>query len=181
MPPSIGSIDQLGYVVKDVEAAMRHWTTNLGVGPFFYFPQAAVGRTFYLGEPTDARIAVGIAQAGDVQIELIQQLNPQAPSAYRDFLEERGEGLHHVGHFVTGEGDDTYDAFLARFAEADVEPYHHGDSGPGSRFAYLPTEEHGGTVVEVIETAQWGGFFDAIRAAAAGWDGSDPVREITVP
>lgn len=181
MHPSIGSIDQLGYVVKDVRAAMRHWAANLGVGPFFHFPEAAVARTTYLGEPTDVRIAVGIAQAGDVQIELIEQLNPEAPSAYRDFLRERGEGLHHVGHFVTGEGDDTYDAFLARFAETGVEPYHQGDSGPGSRFAYLPTEGHGGTVVEVIETAQWGGFFDAVRQAAADWDGSDPVREITAP
>jgi hypothetical protein len=31
-----GAIRQSGYVVRDIEAALRHWTSVLGVGPFFY-------------------------------------------------------------------------------------------------------------------------------------------------
>ncbi|MGW1989266.1 VOC family protein [Embleya sp. NPDC001921] len=174
MAPAIRSVDQLGYVVDDVEAAMRHWSTSLGVGPFFHFPQAAIRETYYRGEPTDARIAVGIAYAGDRQIELIQQLNPDAPSAYRDFRREHGEGLHHLGHFTTD-----YDAYLAEFARAGVHRYHHGTSGPGGRFAYFPTEAHGGTVVEALEVTLHRDFFAMIREAARTWDGeSAPIREL---
>lgn len=30
-----GSLRQNGYVVRDIAAALHHWTTVLGVGPFF--------------------------------------------------------------------------------------------------------------------------------------------------
>ena len=30
-----GPLRQMGYVVPDVEAAMRHWVTVCGVGPWF--------------------------------------------------------------------------------------------------------------------------------------------------
>ncbi len=30
-----GDVRQNGYVVRDLEAAMKHWTQVLGVGPFF--------------------------------------------------------------------------------------------------------------------------------------------------
>jgi len=170
---SLGSVDQLGYVVEDVEDAMRHWVEVLGVGPFYHFPEAAIHDLYYRGEPTDARIAVGIAYSGDQQIELIQQLNPEAPSAYREFLTVRGPGLHHLGHFAPD-----YDAYVAEFAKAGLAPYHHGTSGPGGRFAYFPTEAHGGTVVEVLETTLHGPFFAMIRDAARDWDGTDPIRRL---
>ena len=31
-----GKVCQNGYVVRDIEAALTHWTEVLGVGPFFY-------------------------------------------------------------------------------------------------------------------------------------------------
>jgi hypothetical protein len=31
-----GKVCQNGYVVRDIEAAMAHWTQVLGVGPFYY-------------------------------------------------------------------------------------------------------------------------------------------------
>ena len=31
-----GPLRQMGYVVRDVEAAMRHWIDVCGVGPWFY-------------------------------------------------------------------------------------------------------------------------------------------------
>ncbi|GAA4956982.1 VOC family protein [Yinghuangia aomiensis] len=178
MAPSLGTVDQLGYVVTDLPAAMRHWTENLGVGPFFHFAEAPIVNTYYLGERTAARIGVAMAFSGDLQIELIQQLNPEAPSAYADFLRQHGEGLHHLGHFVE-DGEAEYDAHVRRFADAGVVPYYNGDSGgPGTRFAYFPTEAHGGTVAEVIETALYRDFFAMMRDAARDWDGSGPVRAI---
>ncbi len=31
-----GKVCQNGYVVRDIEAAMKHWITVMGVGPWFY-------------------------------------------------------------------------------------------------------------------------------------------------
>ena len=33
---------QNGYVVRDIEAALKHWTEVLGIGPFFYFERVPV-------------------------------------------------------------------------------------------------------------------------------------------
>ncbi len=39
-----GDVRQNGYLVADIEAAMKHWTEVLGVGPFFrHIAEAARG------------------------------------------------------------------------------------------------------------------------------------------
>jgi hypothetical protein len=171
----MGSVDQLGYVVKDVRAAAKHWTETFGVGPFFLFPEAGIREVSYKGTVSKARIAVAIAYNGDTQIELIQQLNPDEPgaeSAYTQFLEEHGEGLHHLCHFT-----DDYEGYVKRFADRGFTPYYWGDSGPDARFAYFPTEAHPGTVIEVYETRLFAEFFAMMRDAARDWDGkTEPVR-----
>ncbi len=43
-----GSIRQNGYVVSDIEAAMRHWTEVMGIGPWFYVERAPI-REFVVG------------------------------------------------------------------------------------------------------------------------------------
>ncbi len=35
MNRGFGSVRQNGYVVRDIEAALKHWTEVLAVGPFF--------------------------------------------------------------------------------------------------------------------------------------------------
>ncbi len=46
-----GEVRQNGYVVRDIDAALKHWTEVLGVGPFFYFERAPVSDFRYRGEP----------------------------------------------------------------------------------------------------------------------------------
>jgi len=169
----LGPIDQLGYVVDDIEAAMDHWTRRLAVGPFYFLPSPPLADVTYRGRPTGARIAVALGFSGPLQIELIQPLDDE-PTPYRDFLAAHGTGLHHVARFV-----EDYDHAVAGYAARGMEPYFGGRGlTEKQRFAYFDTETHGGTASEVIETAELGGFFDAIRTAAAGWDGSDPVRTV---
>lgn len=90
-----GEIRQNGYVVRDIEAAMKHWIEVLGVGPFFYLEQAPVENFRYYGEPSDMAASIALANSGALQIELIQQRN-DAPSMYRDFLAAGHEGLQHA-------------------------------------------------------------------------------------
>jgi hypothetical protein len=46
-----GGVMQNGYVVRDIEAAMRHWIDVLGVGPWFYIDHLPVADFQYKGQP----------------------------------------------------------------------------------------------------------------------------------
>jgi Glyoxalase/Bleomycin resistance protein/Dioxygenase superfamily len=169
----LGPIDQLGYVVDDIEGAMAQWVEKLGVGPFYFLPSPPLVDLVYQGRPTGARIAVALSFSGPLQIELIQPLDDE-PTPYRDFMVGHGTGLHHVARFA-----EDYDAVLAAYAERGMEPYFGGRGlTERQRFSYFDTETHGGTCSELIETVEFAGFFDAIRGATVDWDGSDPVRTV---
>jgi hypothetical protein len=173
MHKGLGPIDQLGYVVDDIQGAMDNWVQRLGVGPFYFLPSPPLVELTYRGRPTAARIAVALSFSGPLQIELIQPLDDE-PTPYRDFLAAHGTGLHHVARFV-----DDYDDAVAGYGALGLEPFFGGRGlTEKQRFSYFDTETHGGTCSELIETVEFGGFFDAIRAAAADWDGSDAVRTV---
>ena len=81
-----GPLRQMGYVVLDVEAAMKHWVEVCGVGPWFYAERLPLTAFTYAGKRyDDIHVSIGLANSGDMQIELIQQRSDH-PSMYRDFL-----------------------------------------------------------------------------------------------
>jgi hypothetical protein len=172
-----GEIRQNGYVVRDIEAAMRHWVEVLGVGPWFYVESVPIEDFRYRGEPSDADVSIALANSGALQIELIQQRN-SAPSMYRDFLDAGREGLQHVAYWTT-----EFDAMLASVEERGIRIGQSGRiGGADGRFVYFETEAHPGTVVELSDiSGAKGEMFAAIRKAAQDWDGSTPIHRITAP
>ena len=90
-----GPLRQMGYVVRDIEAAMRHWVEVCGVGPWFYAGRLPLTAFTYRGARHDGiHLSIALANSGDVQVELIQQ-RCDTPSMYRDFLGAGHEGLQH--------------------------------------------------------------------------------------
>lgn len=166
-----GPVRQNGYVVRDIEAALRHWTEVLGVGPFWYFERVPMQDFRYLGEPSPLEVSIALGNSGSLQIELIQQRN-DAPSMYRDFLAAGHEGLQHVAFWT-----ERFDAGLARAREAGFAVGQSGCIGENGRFVYFRGQGHPGSVVELSEVSgAKGAFFARIAEAAATWDGRDPVR-----
>lgn len=166
----LGEIRQNGYVVRDIEAAMKHWAEELGIGPFLYHEDAPFDDFHYRGAPSRARASLAFAHAGRLQIELIQPRN-DAPSMYRDFLAAGREGLQHLGYLV-----EAYEQAVARCLDRG---WRIGQCGSlqGVRFAYFDTETHPGTVLEVIEGTELArGFYDMLEERCRTWDGSDPIR-----
>jgi len=165
-----GEIRQLGYVVRDIEAAMRHWAETLGVGPWFYVETFAVRDFRYKGAPSPAVFSVALANSGATQLELIQPRD-EYPSMYRDFLAGCREGLQHVSTWPVD-----YDGVLRAALAAGHKVGQSGDTSRGP-FAYFETEERPGTVMEIAAlTPTRKRVFDAVEAAARGWDGRDPIR-----
>lgn len=172
MSRMFGAIRQAGYVVRDIEAALKHWVDVWQVGPWFYVDRLPVTGFRYRGEAADLHISVALANSGPLQIELIQPRN-DAPSMYRDFLRAGREGLQHFCYWP-----EDYDAMLSRALEAGYRIGQDGTSGRGP-FVYLDTETHPGTVIELAEFgATRRRVFAGIEAAARDWNGRDPVRTV---
>jgi hypothetical protein len=65
-----GEVRQNGYVVRDIEAALRHWTERLGVGRFFYFERVRMEYFGYRGMPSPIEVSIALANSGALQVEL---------------------------------------------------------------------------------------------------------------
>ena len=162
-----GDIRQNGYVVRDLAAAVRHWTEIIGVGPFYLLEHARLPNCTYRGRPADIQVSVALAHSGPLQVELIE-LENGAPSLYREFLEAGREGLHHVAYIVPS---------IEEAAAESRIPVAMAGANETIRFAYLDCETHPGTVVELIERSPAvESFFGKIEAAAHDWSGADPRR-----
>ena len=103
-----GPLRQMGFVVRDIDRAMRHWVEVCGVGPWFVAEKLPLDGFWYKEQPYDIHVTVALANSGDVQLELIEQRD-QTPSMYRDFLAAGHEGLQHWSSWP-----ENYDELLDR-------------------------------------------------------------------
>ena len=166
-----GTIIELCHVTRDLDAALLHWTRDLGAGPFFVFDVPVLPGQLYYGQPTEVSMRVGFGFSGGVLIELLQQTNSGA-SPFRDFLDTRGEGLHHV----MPRGD--YDAGHARLSSAGYAVAYAGRMPSGERFCLFDTRASNGAYVELMELSDaMTVSLTLMEKAHATWDGAtDPIR-----
>lgn len=139
-------ISQLGFVVRDTDETARYYERVFGLGPWSIMEGETTDCT-NRGKPVTIRGKIGISQVGPVQFELIQIL--QGESIHSEFLQERGEGLHHIGFHVRDLG-----ARLEACRDAGIDVLQKGTikQGPMTiHYAYLDTVSIGGVVFEYIE------------------------------
>ncbi|TBW40853.1 VOC family protein [Siculibacillus lacustris] len=166
-----GEIRQIGYVVKDIEAAMKHWSEVLGIGPWYYAEKIVDRDFYYRGQPSPIERSVALANSGFIQMELVQQRN-RAPSMYLDFLDAGNTGVQHFAYWTT-----TFDEHMARATAAGMTVGMGGQVGANGRYVYFDCETHPGTVIELSEVnGPKGALFETIRKASIDWDGRDPIR-----
>lgn len=142
-------VAQVGFIVKDVEETKKKWAAFLGVEvpPTQPIGDYAVTQTKFQGEPApEAYCWMAFFDVGPgLQLELIQP-NDQ-PSTWRIFLEEHGEGIHHVAFQVKDSA-----ACVARAEEAGLKLVQKGVYGDGSgEYNYLDAPELK-CIVELLES-----------------------------
>lgn len=164
---------QLCWVVPDIQAAMSAWTRTAGVGPFFYFDDVSFVDGQYRGRPAQmAKHEAAIAQAGDVQIELVCQ-DSDEPSIWRELVPRGQAGLHHMALYC-----EDFDATLAAYTARGAEVAYTGLM-MGHRTCWIDTTATLGFMVELVtKNPVADSVFGAIRAAAENWDGQNPVRRL---
>jgi len=174
----LGSVRQVGYVVKDIEKAMAHWA-RLGVGPWFYKEDVGSTEFRYYGKPSRIpKVSIALANSGDMQLELIQQRD-DAPSLYLDSLKKNGEIAQHIAYWTP----DRFDEICKHFKELGYVEGHAGRMGATrGPYAYFIHPDVPSSMIEISDSS--GGkaeYFAEVRKAAENWDGKDPIRRIGAP
>ncbi len=140
------SIIQIGFVVRDAVKMAKRYSEIFGVGPWNFIDGKA--RDFILHGKTlrnmDCGLRIAIADLGKMQIELIQPL--YGPSTHMSFLQEQGEGIHHVSFGAVEDHDQIVSSLTARGIGIEMQ----GLVGEVSTFTYLATQKTLGTIFEVV-------------------------------
>ena len=141
--PVFNETVQLGIVVRDLEATVRRYEDDYGIGPW-RFDRIDLGdannyREY--GRLVERSNRVAFATVGGVMWELIEPLDEEG--IYARFLAEKGEGVHHVA-VATPDFDET----VARAERKDGVMLSCKHSGID--IAYLDTLRDLGVTLEIF-------------------------------
>jgi Glyoxalase/Bleomycin resistance protein/Dioxygenase superfamily len=167
----IGQVIQMAYVVEDIRASIDWWVNDAKTGPWFLLDHFLGDDHVYRGAPSTADVAIAMGFAGHMCIELIQPLDTN-PSVYRETIDQRGYGFHHIG-IACADVDAEIPAYQAR----------------GYALAFSAGVPTGGSVAYMDDGRNEPGFLELIPAtpgmdatftrfwqASVDWDGRDPIR-----
>jgi hypothetical protein len=162
---------QTAFVVPDLGAAMHQWLRTGSTGPFVVMSHVAPSNGIYRGSPAELEMSCAFAQAGPMQIELIEQHN-DGPSVYRDMFAAGSSGFHHLCYWADG----TIGEEVEHFRERGIEPGYLASFG-ALNFGYFDARAQLGCFIEVLEREPGTvALFQSVAEAAKDWDGSNPIR-----
>lgn len=142
--PAFTGTGQIGIVVHDLDATLRRYVDDFGIGPWQVFevtPENAPDLR-HDGEPIKAATRSAVAMVGSVMWEITEPLDEHGPFAR--FLREKGEGVHHIA-VVTPDFEAVVEEQVQRGKMLPLS-----GSFSGVDVAYLPTDQDLGVVLEVF-------------------------------
>jgi len=150
---TLNKLVQIGIVVRDLERTTQLLNSIFGIGPFQFieWPNRPDSKYFYRGKQEHIKIRQAFVKVGPLELELIQPVEGDR-NAYKEFLDEKGGGIHHILFEV----DDIEKPLLA-LAESGVGVLQSGTGiRPGTRWALLDTQDLVGLLLELRHRAPGG-------------------------
>lgn len=142
-------VAQVGFIVADVEATKKKWAEFLGVAVPETQPigDFSVTGTEFEGQPApNAYCSMAFFDVGPgLQLELIEP--NEEPSTWRNYLNEKGEGIHHVAFQVKDSKEATANAEAAGLKLVQRGVY--GDGGGEYNYFDAPDLK---CVIEILES-----------------------------
>ena len=138
-------ICQIGLVVRDIEKTAKAYADVFGmdVPNVIITDTGDVAHTKFRGVPTQARAKLAFFQMGGLSLELIEPVGE--PSTWKEFLDEHGEGVHHIAFQIEG-----MDRVLAYLDGKEIPTLQQGDY-TGGRYAYVDGVPALGVILELLE------------------------------
>jgi hypothetical protein len=167
----VGQIIQMAYVVEDISASINWWIEDAKTGPWFLLDHFWAEEQRYRGAPSQADVSIAMGFAGHMCIELIQPLDDH-PSVYKEIIDRRGYGFHHMGLCVAD-----VDAEIAAYEARGYALAFRAKVPTGGAVAYMDDGRNDPGFLELIPaTAGMDEVFTKFWRASVDWDGSDPIR-----
>ncbi|RUT36646.1 VOC family protein [Paenibacillus zeisoli] len=138
-------ITQIGILVHDIDKVSQAYADFFGVTK----PDAIItdtvdiAQTEYNGGPSPARAKLAFFDMGSLQVELIEP--DEHPSTWRDYLDEHGEGPHHIAFVIEGMKEKI------TLLESKGFPLQQKGEYTGGRYAYMDTFKELKVLVELLE------------------------------
>jgi methylmalonyl-CoA/ethylmalonyl-CoA epimerase len=142
--PVFTKTTQIGMVVRDLDATLRTFVDDYGIGPWeiYEFDSENAKDLCEGGQPVKRSWRLAITMVGQVMWELIEPLDDK--SVYARFLAEKGEGVHHIA-VATPSFDDAVAAQAKRGRKLVLS-----GTFSGVKVAYLPTDRDLGVTIEIF-------------------------------
>ena len=125
---TLPSADQVGVVVRDVDKTVEFLSSTFGIGPWRIMEVSRSEDEIRVGDGP-YKLKLAFAQLGLFELELIQVL--EGKTIWSDFLETKGEGLHHIGFHVPN-----MDELVSKMQQQGVGVLQSG-FGQGRGYAYM--------------------------------------------
>jgi methylmalonyl-CoA/ethylmalonyl-CoA epimerase len=170
--PTLEGAHHYAYVVENIEATVERLAEQLGAGPFFLVENVPLENVTSRGEPAEFVHHSAFGACGGGPIELMEILRV-VPERIEGRFSGARPGVHHVAWVVSPasvadvrrelEDRGLPEYLSAQLGELDVT-FH--DASP---LLGHDLEIH-------VDNQGLRGFFQMVREAAEGWDGSAPLR-----
>ncbi|MEM2320398.1 MAG: VOC family protein [Candidatus Bathyarchaeia archaeon] len=143
----IKEISHVAAVVRDLNRSLKMYKEILGIEPWIIqsFVPPFHRETYVREKPVKYTMRIAIASLGKIYYELIEPL--EGPSIYKEFLDAKGEGLHHIGKVYTSLEEVERD--LEMFKKMGLRILQRG-AFYDSRYYYIDTEPLLGVIYEVV-------------------------------
>lgn len=138
-------ITQIGILVNDIEKVSAAYADFFGMEKpeIIVTDPEEISQTRHNGKATEARAKLAFFDMGSVQLELIEP--DHQPSTWRDYLNEHGEGPHHIAFVIEGMKEKIM------LLEGKGFPLQQKGEYTGGRYAYMDTFKELKVLVELLE------------------------------
>ncbi|MFL6555520.1 MAG: VOC family protein [Bacillus sp. (in: firmicutes)] len=138
-------IAQIGILVNDIEKTSQAYADFFGIeNPGWSLTDTVdKAETEFKGNPTEARAKLAFFDMGSLQLELIEP--DQHPSTWRDYLNQHGEGPHHIAFIIKGMKEK-----ITLMEKNQMSLMQKGEY-TGGRYAYMDTFKDLKIVLELLE------------------------------
>ena len=138
-------ITQVGIVVREREKVLRGMREVFGEEPAQIVRTPRDESNLYYDKPGDFEAELIFYRFANIELEFIVPLSGK--SIWQDFLDEQGEGIHHVLFNV-----DSFDGAKKQMEENDIAIMQQGFSVmriPGLKWAYFDSKDKLSFIVEM--------------------------------
>lgn len=136
-------IAHIAFVVKDIEATTKAYAEMFGL----QVPVVRLGYSpEYMGNPTEGKAKMAFINLENITLEFFEPVG--GPSAWQDFLDHNGEGVHHFGFWVEG-----LDDHIANLKSLNM-PVIQSGGGDWGRYRYIDATSDLKIFIELMERSK---------------------------